>query len=195
MQTTVSDVVSAVRDELARQGTNAFRAARSAKLPDDSIRYLLDGREPKLSRLIDVCRALGLEFYVGPPRPSSYGVPERQMATEVREPDPPPPYLTSNMRPRPDGRLVTHMQIACICCPELATIWKYLNDHWRKLSPPQRDVVTLFVVSFLEGVASGGRPPGSRGVRRMETIPEWCPSDPETQSPEAIAAHLRDIPR
>lgn len=37
-------------------------------MSDNSIRYVLEGREPKLGKLIQICDALGLEFYVGPPR-------------------------------------------------------------------------------------------------------------------------------
>lgn len=68
MQQDASGVVAAVRDALTLQGTNAYRAAQAAGLPQNSIRYLLEGREPKLSRMIEICRALDLEFYVGPPR-------------------------------------------------------------------------------------------------------------------------------
>ena len=34
----------------------------------DAIRHLIAGHEPKAGRLAQVCAALGLEFYVGPPR-------------------------------------------------------------------------------------------------------------------------------
>lgn len=39
-----------------------------AGLPRDAIRNILEGHDPKLSRVIEVASALGLEFYVGPPR-------------------------------------------------------------------------------------------------------------------------------
>ena len=57
-------VVAALR----RSGLNPYRAAIDAGLPADAIRHLIAGHEPKAGRLAQVCAALGLEFYVGPPR-------------------------------------------------------------------------------------------------------------------------------
>ena len=37
-------------------------------MPDNAIRYLLEGRDSSISRLAQICDALGLEFYVGRPR-------------------------------------------------------------------------------------------------------------------------------
>ncbi len=39
-----------------------------AGLPGNAVRHLLDGHEPKVGRAAEICRALGLEFYIGPPR-------------------------------------------------------------------------------------------------------------------------------
>ena len=57
-----------VRRTLLMRRTTAFRAAREAGLPDNAIRYLLEGRDSSISRLAQICDALGLEFYVGRPR-------------------------------------------------------------------------------------------------------------------------------
>jgi phage repressor protein C with HTH and peptisase S24 domain len=38
-------------------------------LPGNAIRYALEGRATKSQRLAEICDALGLELYVGPPRP------------------------------------------------------------------------------------------------------------------------------
>ena len=57
-----------VRGELKRRGLNPFRATKETGLPQNALRYLLEGREPKVGRLAEICSALGLEFYVGPPR-------------------------------------------------------------------------------------------------------------------------------
>ena len=54
-----------VRRALRTRDTTAFRAARDAGLPDNAIRHLLDGRDSRISRLVEICDALGLEFYVG----------------------------------------------------------------------------------------------------------------------------------
>ncbi|MCY4029233.1 MAG: hypothetical protein OXH75_23305, partial [Acidobacteria bacterium] len=37
-------------------------------LPQDAIRSVLNGHVPRLNRVEQICRALGLEFYIGPPR-------------------------------------------------------------------------------------------------------------------------------
>ena len=65
------NIIAAIREELDRRGVSPFRAAISAGLPENAIRYALEGREIRVSRLIEICESLGLEFYVGPPRPGS----------------------------------------------------------------------------------------------------------------------------
>ena len=62
------DIEAIVVAALRQSGLNPHRAAVGAGLPADAIRHLLDGHEPKAGRLAEICRALGLEFYVGPPR-------------------------------------------------------------------------------------------------------------------------------
>ena len=37
-------------------------------MPSNALRHALDGHEPKATRLSEICRALDLEFYIGPPR-------------------------------------------------------------------------------------------------------------------------------
>ena len=64
----VSEIAAVIRQELERRGTNAYRAAVDAGLPQNAIRSVLRGREPGSERLAEICRALQLEFYVGPPR-------------------------------------------------------------------------------------------------------------------------------
>ena len=64
----ISEIAAVIRRELERRGTNAYRAAVDAGLPQNAIRSVLRGREPGSERLAEICRALELEFYVGPPR-------------------------------------------------------------------------------------------------------------------------------
>ena len=52
----------------AISGRPISRAAVEAGLPRDAIRNILQGHDPKLSRVEDLAKALGLEFYIGPPR-------------------------------------------------------------------------------------------------------------------------------
>ena len=64
MRTTPAGIVAAIRDALDHQGLNPHSAALAAGLPANAVRYVLDGKEPRLSRLIDVCAAVGLDVYV-----------------------------------------------------------------------------------------------------------------------------------
>lgn len=85
----VRDLPAIVRRELQRRGTNPFRAAVEARLPGNAIRYVLEGREPKVGRMAEVCDALGLEFYIGPPRgrpEDATGEDETVPAAEARRP-------------------------------------------------------------------------------------------------------------
>ena len=61
-------IVRLIQSEIARQGTNPFRLAKENGLPSNALRHALDGHEPKATRLAEICRALDLEFYIGPPR-------------------------------------------------------------------------------------------------------------------------------
>ena len=82
----IGEISEMVRKELRRRGSNPFRAAIEAGLPDNAIRHLLDGHEPKAGRLAEICRALGLEFYVGPPR----GEADPSQASVAATAEPPP---------------------------------------------------------------------------------------------------------
>ena len=55
--------------DCALVGRSKAGTATAFGLPRDAISSVLSGHEPRLSRVAEVCAALGLEFYVGPPRP------------------------------------------------------------------------------------------------------------------------------
>lgn len=57
-----------VEKQLTRRGTSAIRAALGAGLTRDAIRSVLRGRSPSVDRAAEICDALDLEFYIGPPR-------------------------------------------------------------------------------------------------------------------------------
>ncbi|MCY3842841.1 MAG: helix-turn-helix transcriptional regulator, partial [Acidobacteria bacterium] len=65
---TTSDFAEAVRRRLAERGQSQYRAAVNSGLPQDAIRSVLNGHVPRLNRVEQICRALGLELYIGPPR-------------------------------------------------------------------------------------------------------------------------------
>jgi len=62
-----------ITQRLKALNTNAFAVETRAGLPPDAIRNVIRSRKkdgPSLSRAKEICDALGLEFYVGPPRPT-----------------------------------------------------------------------------------------------------------------------------
>ena len=65
---TTIDFAEAVRRRLAERGQSQYRAAVNSGLPQDAIRSVLNGHVPRLNRVEQICRALGLELYIGPPR-------------------------------------------------------------------------------------------------------------------------------
>ena len=65
---TKEEIIEAIRRELDRRQITPYRAAIRAGLPENAVRYVLEGRDCKTSRLSAICSSLGLELYIGPPR-------------------------------------------------------------------------------------------------------------------------------
>ena len=65
---TTIDFTETIRRRLAETGQSQYRAAVKGGLPQDAIRAVLSGHVPRLNRVEQICRALGLELYIGPPR-------------------------------------------------------------------------------------------------------------------------------
>lgn len=63
-----ADIVAAIRAAVEAQGGKRHAIERTHGLPQDAIRGIERGHEPGAFKLLNVCRALGLEFYVGKPR-------------------------------------------------------------------------------------------------------------------------------
>ena len=63
------EIAAVIREELKRRRLTPFRAARIANLPENAIRTVLDGHEPRVGRLVTICQSLGLDVHVGPRRP------------------------------------------------------------------------------------------------------------------------------
>ena len=62
------DFADVVRRRLVETRQSKHRAAVDGGLPQDAIRSVLNGHSPRLERLEEICDALDLELYVGPPR-------------------------------------------------------------------------------------------------------------------------------
>ncbi len=114
---TIIDFAEVVRRRLTERGQSQYRAAVNSGLPQDAIRSVLNGHVPRLNRVEQICRALGLELYIGPPRdvqveadgaepsrPLSRFDPSVQLPVQVLSQPSPEIHLTESEeedRPRP----------------------------------------------------------------------------------------------
>lgn len=76
MASAEDELIRSVSERLDALGTTAFAVEKSAGLPEDAVRSILRGGKKSgttLNRARDVCEALGLELYVGPPRSAESG--------------------------------------------------------------------------------------------------------------------------
>ena len=81
---TGSEIVNVIREALKRKGSNPSRFAKEHGFSVNAVRYILEGRPPSSRRLAEVCEALGLEFYVGPPRlPEGKRIDATELANEL----------------------------------------------------------------------------------------------------------------
>ena len=60
--------VAAIRERLKARKVSARAAASNAGLPERSVQGVLEGHVPSIDRAAEICRALDLEFYLGPVR-------------------------------------------------------------------------------------------------------------------------------
>ena len=145
------EITAAVRQEIEARRTNPYRAAKEARLPENSIRYLLDGHEPRAGRLIEICHALGLELYVGPPRKSAAEAagadPDRIREQGERYGDFLPSRPSTPIRDRRLAELIT----------VLAKQWEALNEAGRDA------LLTRFDIFF----------PDLRKTARLERLVGW----------------------
>ena len=62
------DFEAAIRRRLTERGQSQYWTALNSGLPQDAIRSVLNGHVPRLNRVEQICRALGLELFIGPSR-------------------------------------------------------------------------------------------------------------------------------
>ena len=79
------DLAAIIRARLRDTGRSAASASRTATGQADAIARIFRGHEPKWSRVVDLCQALGLELYVGPPR--SVNTPDNSQIAALLLPD------------------------------------------------------------------------------------------------------------
>ena len=78
-------LIDSIREKLAADGLSARAAALNAGLPVRSVQGVLEGHKPSLERAQEICEALGLELYIGPPRTPP------DLKSEARHSDADPP--------------------------------------------------------------------------------------------------------
>lgn len=64
-------LAEAIQNRLKELGTNAFAVEKKFGLPEDAVRSILKGGRKSgtsINRAQEICAALGLELYIGPPR-------------------------------------------------------------------------------------------------------------------------------
>ena len=145
------EITAAIRREIEARGTNPYRAAKEARLPENSIRYVLEGHEPRAGRLIEICHALGLELYVGPPRKSAPEdeVPDSDRIREQRE-----RY----------GELLPSRPLTPIRDRRLAELLTVLAEQWEVLNDAGRDALQTRFDTFF---------PDLRKKARLERLVGW----------------------
>ena len=146
------EITAAIKQEIEARGTNPYRAAKEARLPENSIRYVLDGHEPRAGRLIEICHALGLELYVGPPRRSAAAEAAEVHADLIRE----QAERYGDSRPSRPSTPIRDRRLA-----ELITV---LTEQWEALNEAGREALLTRFDTFF---------PDLRRPARLERLVGW----------------------
>lgn len=67
------DIAKIFRDQLTRSGRTAASVSKEATGSKYAVKQILDGHSPSINRAEKIANALGLEFYIGPPREAKSG--------------------------------------------------------------------------------------------------------------------------
>lgn len=127
---------SIIDRELTAKGTTPIRAATAAGLNRDAIRSVMRGREPRLTHAKKIAEALGLEFYVGPPRPRKSGTT--------------PPLCQTARRAEVSRRGLVPVEDA-----DLARLLALLADDWESADERRRGAIEYALREQL-GLRGGG---------------------------------------
>ena len=175
------EIRAAVVDALRQSGRSPYRAAVDAGLPDDAIRHLLAGHEPKATRLAQICAAVGLEFYVGPPRAAD-------------------PFLDLSLLPQASlraleasARILNRVVAAAGCNPVPDDLWPALAVL-RTAHPPKPDERRNPPLPAATRLATAVRsPPDAPSVEEAGATrhdPIW-PEGPDLQTERCVAMEVR----
>ncbi len=120
-----AEIAGIIKRQLTRRGLTPYRAAVDSGMPENSIRYALEGRATRSDRLIEICNVLGLEFYIGAPRETGgkiagldVGLDRRTLKTLAEKLDalaerlPPPASAEPDVQPRLPLSLVADVRAA-----------------------------------------------------------------------------------
>ncbi len=139
------EIVRALRAHKEASGESFRSIAARAGVPTRSLTAILQGHVPSIDRAADICKTLGLELYIGPPR-----TPEPALADPA-----PPPHPTADPDFAPAGDPNFSSVLAA-----LADEYQAINDRGR------RSLIARFWGLFpeLRGGAAGRE--GRRLARR-----------------------------
>ena len=160
----------ALQEALIAQRTNAYRAALAAGLPQEAIRQVINGHEPRAGRLSEICRALGLEFYVGPRRGPTADQPAPAMDQLDSEPISGKPVVFDHGGELPSQAPfegVLRSAIVPIADREIAAVIAALADEYEELDEPRRVGLLTRFWSFFPDLRGRTESSKSRRLARM----------------------------
>ena len=175
------EIRATVVDALRQSGLSPYRAAVDAGLPDDAIRHLLAGHEPGATRLAQICAAVGLEFYVGPPRAAD-------------------PFLDLSLLPQASlraleasARTLNRVAAAAGCNPVPDDLWPALAVL-RRAHPPKpderRNPPPPAATQLATAVRSPPDAPAGEGTGATRHDPAW-PQGLDLQTERCVAMEVR----
>ncbi len=62
------NLIKCIQRQLHEQRLSVRKATLKFGFPARSLQSVLEGHQPSISRVAEICEALGIEFYIGPPR-------------------------------------------------------------------------------------------------------------------------------
>lgn len=114
----------AILARLDERGISARAAALGADLPIRAVQGVIEGHVPSIDRADEICRALDIELYLGPPRgPRKFGYSTPK--TQIREAPPAPPRALEQGLSRIDDPALRDLLAA------VAAHWGALDDYGR----------------------------------------------------------------